>query len=89
MNDRNISLSAKPLDDDDLDVSIGGADTLIGGGGFDFADYKTKDSSSGGAATAIVIAATTDNNVAGITPDQKTIVGGFKSTSGIDSGSGR
>ena len=40
---------------------------------------------AGGAASGIVIAANTDNNVAGITADQKTIIGGFKSMTGMDS----
>ena len=40
---------------------------------------------AGGAMSGILIAANTENNVAGITADQKTIIGGFKSMSGMDS----
>lgn len=40
---------------------------------------------AGGAANGILIAANTENEVAGITADQKTIIGGFKSMTGMSS----
>ena len=50
-----------------------------------FSDEELDDVQGAGAAQGILIAATTENNVAGITADQKTIIGGFKSMTGMDS----
>ena len=44
------------------------------------------DTLQGAASSMILIAATTENYRSSIAPDQKTIIGGFKSMTGMDSG---